>query len=141
MYQSGELIKFSPFVFKNGNQPKPKYCIVLGQIDEKVMMVSLPTSKDHVPSDAMVERGCVDIPERGVNAFVLNSEEQVTASFRFPRPTFIYGEQVDEYEQKYLDEIGSSVEQLGQIEPVLFQAIRDCVKKAKLLRRKYRNLL
>lgn len=103
MYQSGELIKFSPFVLKNGNQPKPKYCIVLGQIDEKVMMVSLPTSKDHVPSDAMVERGCVDIPERGVNAFVLNSE--------------------------------------GQIEPVLFQAIRDCVKKAKLLRRKYRNLL
>ncbi len=32
MYHTGELIKFSPFVFKNGNQPKPKYCIVLGQI-------------------------------------------------------------------------------------------------------------
>ena len=58
MYQSGELIKFSPFVFKNGNQPKPKYCIVL-----------------------------------------------------------------------------------GQIEPALFQAIKDCVKKARLLRRKYRQLL
>ena len=55
MYQTGELIKFSPFVFKNGNQPKPKYCIVLGQIDDKV-----------------------------------------TASFSFPRSTFIYGEQVDE---------------------------------------------
>lgn len=51
MYQTGELIKFSPFVFKNGNQPKPKYCIVLGQIDDKVMLASLPTSKDHVPSD------------------------------------------------------------------------------------------
>lgn len=25
MYHTGELIKFSPFVFKNGNQPKPKY--------------------------------------------------------------------------------------------------------------------
>lgn len=24
----------------------------------------------------------------------------VTSSFRFPRPTFVYGEQVDEYEQK-----------------------------------------
>ncbi len=141
MCQPGELIKFSPFVFKNGNQPKQKYCIVLGQIDEKVMMVSLPTSKDHVPSDIMVQHGCVDIPERGVNVFVLNPDDQVTASFRFPRPTFVYGEQVDEYEQKYLDEMGSTVEQLGQIEPVLFQAIRDCVKKAKLLRRKYRNLL
>ena len=72
MYHTGELIKFSPFVFKNGNQPKPKYCIVLGQVNDKVMMANLPTSKDHVPSDVMVEHGCVDIPERGVNAFVFN---------------------------------------------------------------------
>ena len=141
MYQTGELIKFSPFVFKNGNQPKPKYCIVLGQIDDKVLLVNLPTSKDHLPSDVMVERGCVDIPERGVNAFVLNPNDQVTSSFRFPRPTFVYGEQVDEYQQKYLDEMGSTVEQLGQIDSALFQAIKDCVKKAKLLRRKYRQLL
>lgn len=84
MYQTGELIKFSPFVFKNGNQPKPKYCIVLGQIDDKVMLVSLPTSKDHVPSDVMMERGCVDVPERGVNAFVFSTSDQVTPSFRFP---------------------------------------------------------
>lgn len=91
MYQTGELIKFSPFVFKNGNQPKPKYCIVLGQIDDKVMLASLPTSKDHVPSDVMMERGCVDIPERGVNAFVFSTSDQVTSSFRFPRPTFVYG--------------------------------------------------
>ena len=54
MYHTGELIKFSPFVFKNGNQPKPKYCIVLGQINDKVMMANLPTSKDHVPLDVMV---------------------------------------------------------------------------------------
>ena len=141
MYQTGELIKFSPFVFKNGNQPKPKYCIVLGQIDDKVMMVSLPTSKDHVPSDVTLEHGCVDIPERGVNAFVFNPSDQVTSSFSFPRPTFVYGEQVDEYEQKYLDEMGGMVERLGQIEPSLFQSIKDCIKKARLLRRKYRNLL
>lgn len=141
MYQTGELIKFTPFVFKNGNQPKPKYCIVLGQIGDKVMIVSLPTSKDHVPADAMMERGCVDIPERGVNAFVLNPGDQVTMTFRFPRPTFIYGEQVDEYEQKYLDDMGSDVEQLGHVEPALFQAIKDCVKKARLLKRKYKALL
>lgn len=127
MYQTGELIKFSPFVFKNGNQPKPKYCIVLGQIDDKVMMVNLPTSKDHVPSDVMVERGCIDIPERGVNAFVLNPNDRVTSSFSFPRPTFVYGEQVDEYEQKYLDEMGSTVERLGQMDSALFQAILDVI--------------
>ena len=120
---------------------EPKYCIVLGQINDKVMMANLPTSKDHVPLDVMVEHGCVDIPERGVNAFVFNPSDQVTSSFRFPRPTFVYGEQVDEYEQKYLDEMGGTVERLGKIDPVMFQTIKDCIKKARLLRRKYRKLL
>ncbi len=76
MYQIGELLKFSPFEFKNGMQPKPKYC-----------------------------------------------------------------EQVDEYEQKYLDEMSSVVEHLGMIDPQQFLDLRDCIKKAKALRRKYRQLL
>ena len=61
--------------------------------------------------------------------------------YPFPRPTFVYGEQVDEYEQKYLDEMGGTVERFGQIDPVIFLAIKDCLKKARLLRRKYRQLL
>jgi len=48
---------------------------------------------------------------------------------------------VDEYEQKYLDDMGSDVEQLGHVEPALFQAIKACVKKARLLKRKYKALL
>ncbi len=141
MYEAGDLLKFSPFAFKNGNPPKPKYFIVLGHIDEKVMMASLPTSKDHVPADAVVEHGCVDIKERGVNAYVFNPNDKVTATFSFPKQTFVYGEQVDEYEQKYLDEMNTTVEHLGKIEAQTFQDLKDCIKKAQLLRRKYRNLL
>ena len=141
MYEVGDLLKFSPFEFKNGNPAKSKYFIVLGHIDEKVMMASLPTSKDHVPVDAVVEHGCVDIKERGVNAYVFSPNDKVTATFSFPRQTFVYGEQVDEYEQKYLDEMNSNVEHLGQIEAQTFQNLKDCLKKAQLLRRKYRNLL
>ena len=62
-------------------------------------------------------------------------------SFSFPRPTFVYGEQVDEYEQKYLDEMNSIVDHLGQIDSLLFQQMKECLKKAPLLRRKYRKLL
>ena len=140
-YQDGDVLRFSPFAFKNGDQPKTKYFIVLGHIDDKLLMACLPTSKDHVPADAMVERGCVDIPERCVNAFVFNPSDLVTASFSFPLPTFVYGEQVDEYEQKYLDEMDTEVEHLGQIEQSVFQDLKDCLKKAVLLRRKYRQLL
>lgn len=141
MYQPGELLRFSSFEFKNGRQPKPKYFIVLGHIDDKVMMASLPTSKDHVPADAVVEHGCVNIKERGVNAYVFSPKDKVTSTFSFPRPTFVYGEQVDEYEQKYLDAMQSSVDHLGQIDQQIFQELKECVKQAAHLRRKYRNLL
>ena len=141
MYQEGDLLKFRSFLFKNGSQPKTKYFIVLGHIDDQVLMASLPTSKDHVPADAIVERGCVDIPERAVNAFVFSPTDRVTATFSFLQPTFVYGEQVDEYEQKYLDQMGTEVEHLGQIEPQLFRDIKECLKKAVLLRRKYKKLL
>ena len=78
---------------------------------------------------------------RGVNVFVFSPSDNVTHSFCFPRPTFVYGEQVDEYEQKYLDDMNSIVDHLGQIDTLLFQQLKDCLKKAPLLRRKYRKLL
>jgi hypothetical protein len=141
MYQEGQLLKFSPFEFKNGNTPKPKYYVVLKHINEEVMMASLPTSKDHIPSDALVSDGCVDIPERQVNAFVFSPKTLITDSFHFELPTFIYGESVDEYEQQYLDAMNAEVEDLGLMEPSLFQQLKDCIKKASLLKRKFRKLL
>ena len=141
MYQEGQLLKFSPFEFKNGNTPKPKYYVVLKHINEEVMMASLPTSKDHIPSDALVSDGCVDIPERHVNAFVFSPKTQITDFFHFELPTFIYGESVDEYEQQYLDAMNAEVEDLGLMEPSLFQQLKDCIKKASLLKRKFRKLL
>ena len=141
MFQIGELLKFSPFEFKNGMQPKPKYFIVLGHLNDKVLMACLPTSKDHIPADVVVERGCVDVQERGVNAYVFSPKEKTTPTFSFPRTTYVYGEQVDEYEQKYLDEMSSVIEHLGMIDPQQFLDLRDCIKKAKALRRKYRQLL
>lgn len=141
MYQEGQLLKFSPFQFKNGNAPKPKFYVVLKHIDDEVMMASLPTSKDHIPVDVGVADGCVDIPERQVNAFVFSPNTQITNSFSFPRPTFVYGEGVDEYEQQYLDAMDAEVENLGFMEESLFQQLKDCIKKAALLKRKYRNLL
>lgn len=141
MYQEGQLLKISPFEFKNGNAPKPKYYVVLKHIDDEVMMASLPTSKDHIPSDAVVSDGCVDIPERQVNAFVFSPTTQVTEKFRFSLPTFVYGEGVDEYEQQYLDAMDAEIEDLGNMEPTLFQQLKDCIKKAVLLKRKYRRIL
>ena len=141
MYQEGKLLKFSPFKFKNGNTPKPKFYVVLKHIDDEVMMASLPTSKDHIPTDAVVDDGCVDKPERQVNAFVFSPKTQITETFHFPLPTFVYGEGVDEYDQQYLDAMDATVEDLGFMDASLFQQLKDCIKKAALLKRKYRAFL
>ena len=97
MITEGTLLYCDPFVFKNGAAPKPKFFIVLANMDDGVMLASLPTSKDHVPGDVEVVRGAVNIPERAVNAYVFEAGELVTDSFAFPRRTFVYGEQVDDY--------------------------------------------
>lgn len=133
----GTLLYCDPFVFKNGATPKPKYFIVLANTDSGVMLASLPTSKDHMPQDAEVVRGAVSIPERGVNAYVFEAGDQVTDCFAFPRRTFVYGEQVDDYTEEDLEAMGGSIQNLGVLKPELLAELRKCLKQAPNIKRKY----
>ena len=141
MYPEGQLLRFTPFVFKNGAKPKPKFFIVLKHLDDKLMMASLPTSQDHIPCDIIYSSGCVNVAERSVNAYVFMPNETVTDSFSFIKPTFVYGEQVDEYALMYLNEMDTSFEDLGIIQHDLFSQLKECLKQSALLKRKYRKLL
>lgn len=67
MFIEGQLLRFDPFIFKNGNTSKPKFFIVLKHMGADLMMASLPTSQDHVPVDLSQRTGCINIPERCVN--------------------------------------------------------------------------
>ena len=133
----GTLLYCDPFVFKNGATPKPKYFIVLANTDDGVMLASLPTSKDHVPADAEVVRGAVNIPERGVNAYVFEAGDQVTDTYCFPRRTFVYGEQVDDYTEEDLNAMGSAIQNLGVLKPELLADLKACLKQASNIKRKY----
>ena len=120
----GTLLYCNPFVFKNGATPKPKYFIVLANTDDGVMLASLPTSKDHVPADAEVVRGAVNIPERGVNAYVFEAGDQVTDTYCFPRRTYVYGEQVDDYTEEDLNAMGSTIQNLGVLKSELLADLK-----------------
>lgn len=140
-YTEGQLLRFTPFVFKNGAKPKKKYFIVLKYYDECMILASLPTSKDHLPDNLSMSSGCINIPERAINAYVFLPNESVTRFFSFPLPTFVYGEQVDEYAQKYLNEMDTEIEDLGIIHNELFSQLKECLKQSALLKRKFRKLL
>ena len=133
----GTLLYCDPFVFKNGAIPKPKYFIVLANTDDGMILASLPTSKDHVPADAEVVRGAVNIPERSVNAYVFEAGDPVTDCFAFPRRTYVYGEQVDDYTEADLDAMNSNIQNLGVLKPELFADLKDCIKQATNIKRKY----
>lgn len=133
----GTLLYCDPFVFKNGAASKPKYFIVLANTDDGVMLASLPTTKDHVPWDAEVVRGSVNIPEQGVNAYVFEAGDQVTDSFAFPRRTFVYGEQVDDYTEDDLNRMGSKIENLGVLKPEILADLKACLKQATNIKRRF----
>jgi hypothetical protein len=63
MFEEGNLLLFRPFIFKNGATPKDKFFLVLGKdIQGGLLLASLPTSKDHVPSDVSLYKS-PNLPE------------------------------------------------------------------------------
>ena len=63
--------------------------------------------------------------------------DQVTDSFAFPQRTFVYGEQVDDYTESDLDAMNSNIKNLGVLKPELLSDLKDCIKKATNIKRKY----
>ncbi len=145
MFEEGELLYFEPFIFPDGGTPKNKYFVVLKEMQNDFLLASLPTSKDHVPSDVTYEKGCLEMPERNVNIFVFKAQEPVTSSFSFPLPTFIYGALLRKYpRQSFCQLIASGeikVRSLGQINETLFRELIDCLRHSAMVKGKYRKLL
>ena len=141
MFEKGRLLKFSPFHFKNGASPKPKYYLVLGVYQDEIIIASLPTSKDHIPANLSQNYGCINDHERNVNAFVFKEKELVTSNFSFPRRTYVYAEQVDEYSLDYLKDMDSVIEDLGLLDNKIFESLKQCLTESTMLKRRFRKML
>ena len=137
---------FNPFIFPDGGDPKPKFFIVLGEIDETVLLASLPTSKDHIPSDIEVKSGCLEIPDRMVNAYIFLANEVVTDNgFFFEKNTFIYGQNIKTYNSvAFLGQTASSkvvIEKKGKLKDEVFTALKDCLKNSDSVRKRFKQYL
>ena len=146
MFEPGNLLYFNPFIFPDGGDPKPKFFIVLGEVDETVLLASLPTSKDHIPSDVEVSSGCLEIAERMVNAYVFMANEVVTEDgFFFEKNTFVYGQNIKMYNttaflQQQIDgQIQISIK--GKLTDDVFSALTNCLKNSDAVRKRYKKYL
>ena len=70
------------------------------------------------------KNGATPNPERDVNAYVFEAGEMVTDSFCFPRRTFVYGEQVDDYSEDDLSSMNSNIQYLGVLKPDIFAELK-----------------
>ena len=146
MFEPGNLLYFNPFIFPDGGDPKPKFFIVLGEIDETVLLASLPTSKDHIPSDIEVKSGCLEIPDRMVNAYIFMANEVVTDNgFFFEKNTFIYGQNIKTYNSvAFLGQTASGkvvIEKKGKLKDEVFTALKDCLKNSDSVRKRFKQYL
>lgn len=146
MFEPDNLLYFNPFIFPDGGDPKPKFFIVLGEVDETMLLASLPTSKDHIPSDVEVLSGCLEIAERMVNAYVFMANEVVTEDgFFFEKNTFVYGQNIKMYNttaflQQQIDgQIQISIK--GKLTDDVFSALTNCLKNSDAVRKRYKQYL
>jgi len=145
MFQPKTLIYFSNFYFKNGNTAKPKYLLVLGNINNKTVIASLPTRTNQSPT-FILEHGCVDIKERCLNCYSFAAARPICENgFSFPLPTFIYGSQVEDYEFSLLEETyrieGVDYELCGILTDAEFYAVTNCILNSSRTKRKIKDML
>lgn len=137
---------FTPFYFKNGNAPKPKYFIVLKMLEEHAVLASLPTRKDCVPRDNNLEAGCIEVPSARFNCYKISNKTPITACGKcLPFTTYLYGHELDSHELDILNSNyqyeGVDYEVYGKINPEIFSDIIRCFKESRSVKRKYKRVL
>ena len=113
MFLPRQIIYFNSFQFKNGNTSKTKYFIVLANSNDDIIIASLPTRTNTVPSFVTVDHGCINIDERCYNSYLFKKDQVIGENgFSFDMSTFIYGDQVEDYK---CSDIATSKKKTGQL--------------------------
>ena len=146
MFSKGQIIYCTPFYFQNGNTAKPKYFIVLNNINEETIIASLPTRSNHAPTLIDITHGCVNFDDRRFNCYVFEPNRVITTNgFSFPIGTYIYGNEVESYHAKLLSSIYTieniDYEVLGTLTEAEFTDIYDCIKNSSSVKRGIKRLL
>lgn len=146
MGEEGDILYFDLFYFKNSSTPKAKYFVVLKSVGATTILASLPSSRDFRPIALAADYGCVEIPEACFNCFVFKAGVAVTTNnWAFPLDTFVYGQQIDEYEIATLQDIypvpGLDYKIVGRLMKFEFTQLKTCFSQSASVKRRFRRLL
>lgn len=142
----GNILYFPNFQFKNGGS-KDKFLLVVKELEDVgLILASLPSSVDHVPSEFDGHEGCLDFPERHFNCFVISPEVPITEceTFSFSKKTHLYGENLDDYPVGHFEDYvleGFDYYVKGKLKPELFEEVIDCFRRSSNVKRWIKRLL
>lgn len=151
MFEEGNILYFNPFYFENGNTPKPKYFLVLKNVDGNLVLASLPTSHDHIPGNVEKVHGCIDDATINFNCYYFQEGKNIAynelenCDFSFPRDTYVYGYRISFFDlSKFEEQIASSETILtykGKLYKEEMLDIMECLRNSSSVRRMFRKLL
>lgn len=147
MFEEKTIFRFNPFYFKDGSPAKPKYFIVLKNIDGQTIVANLPSSKIHIPfPEDNVRHGCIDLSEYSICCYCFKAHQIITdEGWAFPKDTFLYGRWVDEFDLQILSEtytqesIDYKIE--GKLTDTAFNDVLNCLYGSSQLKRKYKKMI
>jgi hypothetical protein len=146
VFQEGQVILFTPFYFKNGDKSKDKFFIVLKNIDDKVIIASLPTSVNKIPSFIKESHGCINHDDRCFNCYLFEAARPVCSNgFAFKLHTHIYGNEVEDYELSILNSVygieGIDFVLIGTLLEEEYKNLLACLKNSNSVKRKIKKYI
>ena len=151
MFEEGNILYFKPFHFENGNAPKPKYFLVLRNMEEELVLASLPTSHDHIPSNMQKSHGCIDDNTINFNCYYFKEGKNIaynennSCDFCFPKDTYVYGYRIEIFDtEKFSEQIASSkttVTFKGKLYIDEMEQLYKCLRNSSSVKRKFRRIL
>lgn len=140
MFKEGHLFYFLNFKFNNGNEPKDKYFIVLKETKDSVIIGTLPTRTNKIPSFVTIVHGCINIEERMYNCYLFQQNKPICKNgFCFDLPTFIYGGEIEYYsKEKMLADYpteGVNFKKEGELNEDELKNILECFSNSNSVKR------
>jgi hypothetical protein len=145
-FETGTIFYFEPFIFGGDFASKNKYFMVLGQCDEQIILASLPTSKDFVPSTLPKVHGCIDEQSVNFNCYYLSGGTPICKNgFAFPVDTYIYGYRLqlfnwNDFESQQLSG-KTTIQIMGKLTNQELNAILKCLRESASVKRAYKKML
>ena len=140
MFKQANLYYFADFKFNDGGDPQNKYFIVLKEMPDGVIIGTLPTSANKIPSFVTINHGCININERMYNCYLFQKDKSICKSgFCFDRTTFIYGSDIDYYMKEKMEKDypieGKHFKHEGELTEQEYKDIIECLCKSNAVKK------